>query len=262
MVDRMGDTRTQAPCVYNGEPWWFNFGGGLGLDKGNFEQFQASANLMWQQNFDSVSYYIQGNYTYLNRNLETVMHKATGTIRTDVHLKKLSDTVSLSLPVIGTAAYYNLEGLEPRVTLGSGLWLDYKHPKDILQNGFSVFFVEEYERGGGFPDKWTPTVSFRDFLKVTGRKGVDFICDAFFVQSLTEQKNFRFSFAPSLDVKLNDTFSLVFASGFEYTNRPRNPLLKNYDLTTTAGLKVNLGPREKSTSRSTPIPTPGVVLGF
>lgn len=242
-MERAGDTRTAAPCIYKDSPWALDFSGQFGLDAGNFEQLQGGAGTIFQQNFGDIAYYVQGEYLYLSRGWQTVRHRARGTARGDFHLADLSDGVKLSLPVIGTAAYDNLLKLEPRVTFGGGLWVDFQDKARRISNGISLFATGEYERGGDLPETWTPRFSLRNYFKVKFQERSHFILDAYYAPAMGDFADYRASVAPGLSFALTDLLSLTWTTGAEYTSRPRDPSVKKYDVNMMIGLTVNLGPK-------------------
>lgn len=243
-MERAGDTRTPSPCIYKDQPWSLSFKGNLGLDMGNFEQFQVGGGGIFQQNFGDFAYLVQADYLYLTRGGSLVRHRGGGTLRGDFHLADLSENVKLSLPIIGTAVYDNVLKLEPRVTLGGGLWVDFISSDKMFYNGFSTFVTAEYERGGGVPEDWTPRLSLRDYFKAKLSDKIKFTLDSYFVPSMEDAIDFRASVSPGFTFMLTDQFGLTLTGAFEYASRPRDPSLEHYDFNTMFGFTVDLGPME------------------
>lgn len=148
--------------------------------------------------------------------------------------------------MISTVANDNLLQIEPRVTFGGGAWLDYV-PRKTLSNGLSVFFIEEYEKGGEARPEWTPRLSLRNYFHIKAGQNADIALDMFVTPSITNPADYRASVIPSLTLAVTDILSLNFYLSAEYTSEPRNPSVKKYDITNILGLTVNLGSAEPAT---------------
>lgn len=245
MVERASDTRTTAPAfIYEG-PWGIKLNLMGGLQAGNFVEATVGTNATFQQNFGKIAYYIEGEYLYYSRDWQTLRHRARGTVRGDFTLARLSKDVQLSLPVFASVAYDNILLLEPRLTAGGGLWLDYKPEKGLVYNGFSVFMTGEWERATGLPDQSAARLSVRDLIKVffNKEKTSYLMLDLFYTPNVANFEDFRASASLGIGAALTNIISLNVSGIFEYDSIPRLAVLKKYDIGAILGLSVKLGPK-------------------